>query len=106
MNHNLAALTAATAFTWLGMVVGISLLETPLRFRALRADVEQDAEATRLGLGIGRLVFRALNTAEAVLAAVIVVTSAWRPGAAGSGSGPAGSAASSLGHDLTSHHVA
>ncbi|WP_262704252.1 MULTISPECIES: hypothetical protein [Streptomyces] len=73
MNHNLAALTAATTFTWLGMVVGVSLLETPLRFRALRADIEQDAEATRLGLGIGRLVFRALNTAESVLAAVIVV---------------------------------
>ncbi|WP_413098586.1 hypothetical protein [Streptomyces sp. Inha503] len=48
MNHNLAALMAATIFTWLGMVVGISLLETPLRFRALRAHIEQDAEATRL----------------------------------------------------------
>ncbi|MEU4893395.1 hypothetical protein AB0B12_07690 [Streptomyces sp. NPDC044780] len=73
MDHSLAALTAATAFTWLGTVVGISLLETPLRFRALRDHVEEDAEATRLGLGIGRLVFRALNTAEAVLAVVTVV---------------------------------
>ncbi|WP_413812362.1 hypothetical protein [Streptomyces sp. OE57] len=32
---------------FVGMVVGISLMETPLRFRALRADIEQDAEATR-----------------------------------------------------------
>ncbi len=55
------------------MVAGISLLETPLRFRALRAHIEHGTEATRLGLGIGRLVFRALNTAEAVLSAVIVV---------------------------------
>lgn len=51
---------------WLGMVVAISFLEAPLKFRA-------PGVTTELGLGIGRLVFRALNTVEAVLAAVLLV---------------------------------
>jgi hypothetical protein len=59
-----AAATAAT-FVWLGMVLGISFLETPLKFRAPGVDL-------RTGLAIGRLVFRALNTAEIVLAAAVL----------------------------------
>ncbi|MGW6333375.1 hypothetical protein [Nocardia rhamnosiphila] len=51
---------------WLGMVLAISFLEAPLKFRA-------PGITTELGLGIGRLVFRALNTVEAVLAAVLLV---------------------------------
>jgi hypothetical protein len=66
MNHTAAALTGAAAFVWLGMVLGISFLEAPLKFRA-------PGITHALGLGIGRLVFRALNTAEAALAVVIVV---------------------------------
>ncbi|MFG2755795.1 hypothetical protein [Streptomyces wuyuanensis] len=58
--------TWAAAFVWLGMVLAISLLEAPLKFRAPGVTV-------RIGLGIGRLVFRALNRAETVLAAVVVV---------------------------------
>ncbi len=58
--------TAAT-FVWLGMVLAISFLEAPLKFRAPGVTV-------RIGLGIGRLVFRALNGAEAVLAAVVLAT--------------------------------
>lgn len=54
-------LVAAAAFTWLGMVLAISFLETPLRFRAPGITVS-------LGLGIGRLVFRALAVAELALA--------------------------------------
>ena len=50
---------------WLGMVLAISFLEAPLKFRA-------PGVTTELGLGIGRLVFRALNTVEAVLAAVLL----------------------------------
>ena len=50
-----AAATAAT-FVWLGMVLGISFLETPLKFRAPGVDL-------RTGLAIGRLLFRALNAA-------------------------------------------
>jgi hypothetical protein len=63
-----AAASAATAavFTWLGMVVAISFIEAPLKFRAPEVTV-------RIGLGIGRLVFRALNTTEVILAAVLVI---------------------------------
>jgi hypothetical protein len=60
----LAAATALT-FVWLGMVLAISFMEAPLKFRA--PDV-----TLRIGLGIGRLVFRALNIAEAVLAAGLI----------------------------------
>jgi hypothetical protein len=66
-----ATATAAT-FVWLGMVLAISFLETPLKFRAAGVDL-------RTGLAIGRLVFRALNTAEIILAAAVltcVVTAA------------------------------
>lgn len=60
------AVVAGVVFTWLGMVLAISFLEAPLKFRAPDVTV-------RIGLGIGRLVFRALNIAEAVFAAVLVV---------------------------------
>jgi hypothetical protein len=61
------SLVAAVVFTWLGMVLAISFLETPLKFRA-------PAVTLQIGLGIGRLVFRALNVVELVLAAALVVT--------------------------------
>lgn len=54
------ALAAALTFVWLGMVLAISFLEAPLKFRAPGITIP-------LGVGIGRLVFRALNIAEAVL---------------------------------------
>lgn len=57
--------TAAT-WLWLGMVLAISFLEAPLKFRAPGVDL-------RTGLAIGRLVFRALNTVEVVLAVVLLV---------------------------------
>ena len=57
---------AALSFLWLGMVIAISFLEAPLKFRA--PDV-----TLQVGLGIGRLVFRALNACEIVLAALIAV---------------------------------
>ena len=64
MSQASAVATAAT-FVWLGMVLAISFLEAPLKFRAPGVTV-------RIGLRIGRLVFRALNGAEAVLAAVVL----------------------------------
>ncbi|KAA9377492.1 hypothetical protein F5972_17795 [Microbispora cellulosiformans] len=67
MNHTSAAVAAAATFVWLGMVLAISFLEAPLKFRAPGVTVP-------IGLGIGRLVFRALNAAEAVLAAVVIGT--------------------------------
>ncbi len=63
------ATIAGVCLTWLGMVLAISFLEAPLKFRAPEVTV-------RIGLGIGRIVFRALNTVEAVLAAVVVVAGA------------------------------
>lgn len=59
-------LTVAAVFIWLGMVLAISFLEAPLKFRA-------PGVTLRLGLGIGRLVFRALNMCEVVLAAIALV---------------------------------
>jgi hypothetical protein len=67
---------AGTAFAWLGMVLAISFLETPLKFRAPGITLP-------LGLGIGRLVFSALNTTEITLAAVLLAALlSYRPGIA------------------------
>jgi hypothetical protein len=63
---------AAIAFTWLGMVLAISFLEAPLKFRAPGVTLP-------LGLGIGRIVFRALNLVEAVLAVAVGVCLAAGP---------------------------
>lgn len=53
------------------MVLAISI-EAPLKFRAPGITLP-------LGLGIGRLVFRALNSAEIVLAAATAITFALAP---------------------------
>ncbi|MGM9469525.1 hypothetical protein [Streptomyces murinus] len=66
MNATSAAVATAITFVWLGMVLAISFLEAPLKFRAPGVTVP-------VGLGIGRLVFRALNTVEAVFAVVMIV---------------------------------
>ncbi|APA76682.1 MULTISPECIES: hypothetical protein [Mycobacterium avium complex (MAC)] len=58
------AIAVALTFVWLGMVLAISFLEAPLKFRAPNVTLQ-------IGLGIGRLVFRALNTVEVVFALVI-----------------------------------
>jgi len=60
------AIQVAITFVWLGMVLAISFLEAPLKFRAPNVTLP-------IGLGIGRLVFRALNTVELVFAAAIVL---------------------------------
>lgn len=60
------AIGVALTFVWLGMVLAISFLEAPLKFRAPGVTLP-------IGLGIGRLVFRALNSAEAFLAAGILI---------------------------------
>lgn len=57
-------LAVALTFLWLGMVLAISFIEAPLKFRAPGITIP-------LGLGIGRLVFRALNAVETLLALVI-----------------------------------
>ncbi len=61
---------------WAGMVLAISFLEAPLKFRA-------PGITTVLGLGIGRLVFAALERVQLVFAALLLVAAAvLGPGAA------------------------
>lgn len=50
---------------WLGLIIGISLIEAPLKFQAPGITIP-------LGLGIGRLVFGAMNLVEAVIAACLL----------------------------------
>ena len=71
------AVAVAVTFVWLGMVLAISFLEAPLKFRAPGVTLP-------LGLGIGRLVFRALNAVEIAFAAVIVAAVAAGPVPVGS----------------------
>jgi hypothetical protein len=71
MTHAEEVLAIALPFLWLGLLLGISVLETPLKFRA-------PGMTLALGLGIGRLVFRALNRAELVMAMVLTLVVAQR----------------------------
>ena len=66
------AVAVAAIFVWLGMVLAISFLEAPLKFRAPGVTLQ-------VGLGIGRLVFRALNACEAALAALVIACMASKP---------------------------
>jgi hypothetical protein len=59
-----SAVAVAITFVWLGMVLAISFLEAPLKFRAPGVTLQ-------VGLSIGRLVFRALNAVEVILAVAI-----------------------------------
>ena len=68
----LAPALAVEVFVWLGMVLAISFLEAPLKFRAPNVTLQ-------IGLGIGRLVFRALNTVEVGFALVIIAIVAAGP---------------------------
>ncbi|WP_433666017.1 hypothetical protein ACQP06_19830 [Nocardia sp. CA-136227] len=63
-----AFLTAAD-FLWLGMVLAISFIEAPLKFRAPNVTLA-------IGLGIGRLVFRALNGVESLFA-ILILAAVW-----------------------------
>ncbi|TCD29185.1 hypothetical protein EZ456_03220 [Pedobacter psychrodurus] len=53
---------------WAGLIGGISFLEAPLKFQAPRITIP-------LGLGIGQLVFQALNKIEVVLVIIILACS-------------------------------
>jgi hypothetical protein len=66
MNDVTVRVAAAASLLWLGMVLAISFLEAPLKFRAPGVDL-------RTGLAIGRLVFRAVNVTEVGWAVVIVL---------------------------------
>ena len=60
----------AVPFIWFGMVLAISFMEAPLKFQAPGIDLP-------LGLGIGRLVFFALNKME-IVCAVLLLFAFWR----------------------------
>lgn len=81
VSANLLLAAGAIALFWGGAVFAISFLEAPLKFRAPGVTIP-------LGLGIGRVVFRALNLLEVVLAAAVLVTVV---AAAAAGSLPTGS---------------
>ncbi|MGW7380661.1 hypothetical protein [Streptomyces sp. NPDC054794] len=66
MNTTATVTAGAVTFVWLGMVLAISFVEAPLKFRAPGVTIP-------LGLGIGRLVFRALNLIEVVLCVAVIV---------------------------------
>jgi hypothetical protein len=55
----------AVPFIWFGLLGGISFLEAPLKFQAPGITIP-------LGLGIGRLVFFALNKIEIALAILMI----------------------------------
>jgi hypothetical protein len=58
---------------WLGLIIGISFIEAPLKFQAPGITIP-------LGLGIGRLVFTAMNfTALAILAMLTLASIRPRP---------------------------
>ena len=57
---------AAATLIWLVMVLAISFLEAPLKFRAKGLELP-------VGLAIGRIVFRALNIAEVIWAVVTAI---------------------------------
>ena len=50
---------------WLGLIIAIDLIEAPLKFQAPGITIP-------LGLGIGRLVFTAMNIVEGVLALILI----------------------------------
>ncbi|RZK39496.1 MAG: hypothetical protein EOO90_18470 [Pedobacter sp.] len=58
---------AICTFTWIGFVCAISFMEAWLKFRAPGITLP-------LGLGIGRLVFAALNKVEWVFAIAIIIS--------------------------------
>lgn len=64
MNRTALALRIILPALWLGLMIGLSFIEAPLKFQA-------PGITTELGLGIGRLVFTALNIASLILLALI-----------------------------------
>lgn len=72
MSRLLLALRLLVPAVWMGLIIGLSFIETPLKFTA-------PGITTALGLGIGRIVFTALAIAGAVLLVVITVSAFARP---------------------------
>jgi hypothetical protein len=65
-------LRTALPGVWIGLLVGLSFIETPLKFLAPDVTVP-------IALGIGRLVLTAANIAGGVLLVAITLLSVLRP---------------------------
>lgn len=65
-------LALIAVFIWVGFVCAISFMEAWLKFRSPGINIP-------LGLGIGRLVFSALNKVEWVLAIAVIANYAFEP---------------------------
>ena len=63
-------LSLAILLIWFGLALGLSCIETPLKFQAPGVTLP-------IGLGIGRLVFRALHWIEQIFILVICVDCLW-----------------------------
>lgn len=68
--HAVRVLRIILPTLWVGMIAAISFLEAPLKFQAPGITIP-------LGLGIGRLVFTALNIAELFLLVAVTLVSLW-----------------------------
>ena len=66
MSKNYVILLIMSIFIWIGLLGGISFLEAWLKFRAPEVTLS-------IGLGIGKLVFGALNKIELLLAILISI---------------------------------
>ena len=66
MSRFVFSLRVFVPLLWMGLILGISFLETPLKFTA-------PGITTPLGLGIGRIMFTALAIAGAVLLVVLTI---------------------------------
>lgn len=63
----IASLRIAIPFIWAGLILAISFIEAPLKFTAPNITLQ-------LGLGIGQIVFHALNKLELVLLIVLAIS--------------------------------
>lgn len=67
------ALRLIVPAVWIGLIIAIDFIEAPLKFQAPGITIP-------LGLGIGRLVFTAMNIVEAVLLVALAIA-LWRSAA-------------------------
>lgn len=72
MTRTMLFLRLAIPALWMGLIIGLSFIETPLKFTA-------PGITTPLGLGIGRIMFTALAIAGAVLLVLLTASAFARP---------------------------
>ncbi len=63
---NVKLYSLLTIGIWMGMLIGLSFLEAPLKFTAPNM-------TTKLGLGIGRIMFNLLNKAEIAFSLLLII---------------------------------